>query len=275
MYLIAGNFGSSTLIFIWLQQKGDKIKTFICLTCIGQKGREIYETFTFEPGNEMKLAPVLHKFSEYCNPRKNITILRHKFFTYRQQEGQNFHDFVTELKKLSSECEFDNLQDSLIKDMIVCGTKDNSLRERLLRECDLTLSKAISAGHAAEETRKHAREILRSRPSADIDKIFKKKLNNSNRNTRNQNAREESVNFAIVHILEVNALLMEKFVMFAIKGTILKFAAHVLLKKYMKLKRTNLRNTPTRAIMNFLLKLLVFRILHVLTKLRMKILIGQ
>ena len=138
----------------------------------------------------MKLAPVLHKFSEYCNPRKNITILRHKFFTYRQQEGQNFHDFVTELKKLSSECEFDNLQDSLIKDMIVCGTKDNSLRERLLREYDLTLSKAISAGHAAEKTRKCACEILGSQPSADIDKIFKKKLNKSNHNTRNQNTRD-------------------------------------------------------------------------------------
>ena len=35
--------------------KDDKIKTFIFLTCIGQKGREIYETFTFEPGGEMKL----------------------------------------------------------------------------------------------------------------------------------------------------------------------------------------------------------------------------
>ena len=70
--------------------KGDKIKTSIFLTCIGQKGREIYETFTFEPGDEMKLAPVLHKFSEYCNSKKNITILRHNFFTYRQQEGQNF-----------------------------------------------------------------------------------------------------------------------------------------------------------------------------------------
>ena len=69
-----------------------------------------------------------------------------KFFTYRQQERQNFHDFVTELIKLSSECEFDNIQDSLIMDMIVCGTKDNLLRERLLRECDLTLCKAISAG---------------------------------------------------------------------------------------------------------------------------------
>ena len=33
---------------------GDKIKTSIF-----QNGREIYDTFTFEPGDEMKLAPVL------------------------------------------------------------------------------------------------------------------------------------------------------------------------------------------------------------------------
>ena len=54
------------------------IKTFIFLTCISQKGREIYGNFTFEPGDEMKLASVLHKFSEYCNPVKSVTILRHK-----------------------------------------------------------------------------------------------------------------------------------------------------------------------------------------------------
>ena len=86
---------------------------------------------------------------------------------------------MTQLKKISSGCEFDNLQDSLIKDIIVCGTKDNSLHERLLQEFNLTLSKEITASHAAEETRKYAREILRSQPTADINKIFKKKLNKS------------------------------------------------------------------------------------------------
>ena len=44
--------------------------------------------------------------------------------------------------------------------MIICGTNDNAFRERLLRESDLTLSRAISAGHAAEVAQKHAREIL-------------------------------------------------------------------------------------------------------------------
>ena len=79
----------------------------------------------------MRLASVLEKFSEYCNSRKNIIILCHKFFTYQQHEGQHFHDFVTELKKLRSECEFETIHDSLIKDMIVCDTHNNYLRECL------------------------------------------------------------------------------------------------------------------------------------------------
>ena len=37
--------------------KDDKIKAPVLLTCTGQKGREIYET-------SMKLKPVLNKFSE-------------------------------------------------------------------------------------------------------------------------------------------------------------------------------------------------------------------
>ena len=81
------------------------------MTSTGQKGREIYETFNFDnSGDEMKLVPVLEKFSEYCNRRKNITILRHKLFTYQQHEGQ---DFVTELKTFGSECEFETAHVSL------------------------------------------------------------------------------------------------------------------------------------------------------------------
>ena len=37
-----------------------KLKTSVLLTCMEQKGREIYETFNFDnPGDEMRLASVL------------------------------------------------------------------------------------------------------------------------------------------------------------------------------------------------------------------------
>ena len=61
------------------------------------------------------------------------------------------------------------LHDPLIKDRIDCVTNDNSLRERLLRESELTLPKAILAGHAAAETQKDAREILKSNETFDLE----------------------------------------------------------------------------------------------------------
>ena len=52
--------------------KSDKIKSSILLTCIGERGREIYETFDFQDAEDkLKLKPVLEMFESYCNPRSN------------------------------------------------------------------------------------------------------------------------------------------------------------------------------------------------------------
>ena len=66
---------------------------------------------------------------------------------------------MTELKKLSQECEFGELHNSLIRDVIIMGLSDKKLRERLLREPDLTLDNAIKHGQAAEETKQHGRVL--------------------------------------------------------------------------------------------------------------------
>ncbi|CAB3986938.1 Hypothetical predicted protein [Paramuricea clavata] len=110
----------------------------------GEKGRRIYDTYEFEnTADKVKLKPVLKKFEEYCNSRRNTTFERHTFFTYRQQEGlQTFTSFVTELKKRSTAWGFDALTHSLIKDMIICGASDNSFRERMLRGPNIWLQKA-------------------------------------------------------------------------------------------------------------------------------------
>ena len=72
-------------------QKSDKIKTSILLTCIGEQGCEIYQTFEFAiDTDKLKLQPVLAKFENYCNLRTNTTIIHHKVFTYKQSEGQCF-----------------------------------------------------------------------------------------------------------------------------------------------------------------------------------------
>ena len=146
--------------------KSNKIKSSILLHCIGEKGREIYSCFTFESNDDkMKFSKILGKFDEHCNPRKNLTFLRYKFFHYRQEEGESFDDFVTQLKKLSADCEFGEFKDSLIRDVIIIGVSDNRLCERLLREPSLSLDNAIKYDQATEETKHHAEVLQRDSAS--------------------------------------------------------------------------------------------------------------
>ena len=156
--------------------------------------------------------------------------------------------------------------------MIVCGTKDNSLRERLLCECDVTLSKAISPNHAAEATRKYAPEILRSQPSADIDKIFKKKLNKSNHNTRNQNTRGfiKKCKFCDSSHPRGKCPAYGKVCHVCNERNHFKVCCPRVSKKVHQIEKDDSEEHSDQT-MNFLLKLLVFRILYILTKSRMKL----
>ena len=56
------------------------------------------------------------------------------------------------LKNLADTCEFGALKESLIRDRIVFGIQDSSVRERLLRDAKLTLETATEKVRSAELT---------------------------------------------------------------------------------------------------------------------------
>ena len=66
--------------------------------------------------------------------------------TYNQKEGQSFDEFLTQLKKFSSDCEFGELKQSLIKDIVVIGVTDDS-------------EKAIALGQFAKQTKIPTKEL--------------------------------------------------------------------------------------------------------------------
>ena len=82
------------------KSKPDDVKTFRLLSAIGPKAREIYYTFTFEEEDDaMKFDNVIERFDQYITPKKNVTYMRYKLFSYNQSEGQNIDACVTELRK--------------------------------------------------------------------------------------------------------------------------------------------------------------------------------
>ena len=63
--------------------------------------------------------------------------------TCSQHVGETIDQYATDLRMKAKSCEFGLLIETLIKDRIVCGIIDDGTRSRLLRENDLSLSKAL------------------------------------------------------------------------------------------------------------------------------------
>ena len=99
---------------------------------------------------------------------------------------------MADLKRLSIECDFGNLRDDLLKDMLVTGVHNNQLRERLLRTANLTLAEAIKLGVAFEETKLHTDALKKS---MKVDKIRNQGKNFSNQGGKFRNRSQNQNNF--------------------------------------------------------------------------------
>ena len=65
-------------------------------------------------------------------------------------ENITVEKYLTELKMKSKDCEFDAAENDMIRDKVVFSLSDQRLKERLLREPNLTLERAINTCRAAE-----------------------------------------------------------------------------------------------------------------------------
>ena len=130
----------------------EKVAVFMCT--IGRRGQDIRDTFEFDldkDGEEIVTVRMLfQQFEQYCKPRKNLIVERHRFLTRNQEQSETIDQYVTELKNLASSCEWGDIKEDLICSRIASGIVSTRVRERLLREPDLKLKRAIEICQADE-----------------------------------------------------------------------------------------------------------------------------
>ena len=96
-----------------------------------------------------------------------------------------FDHFVTDLrtKAKTVTCEFGELTDSLIRDRIVEGVRDDSTRSRLLRESSLTLQTALDICRSSEAASTQLKSLTNDNPTAGIETIERRKSTPNPRHT--------------------------------------------------------------------------------------------
>lgn len=128
-----------------------QVATFI--TCIGMEDLEVYNGLPFKQEQD-KNDPkeILRLMEEYFVGKTNIIYERYIFNNKSQELAETFDAYVSKLRKLAGTCNYEGICDELIRDRIVCGIRDNTIRKKLLQESELTLDKCVNICRAAEKT---------------------------------------------------------------------------------------------------------------------------
>ncbi|KAI5727417.1 hypothetical protein M8J77_002053 [Diaphorina citri] len=86
------------------------------LNLVGKDGLRVYNTF--EKDENETVESILKKFEQYCEPKRNEVVQHFHFFSRKQGEGEKFDHFITELKHLVKQCNFGEVEDSLLRTQI-------------------------------------------------------------------------------------------------------------------------------------------------------------
>ena len=113
----------------------------------------------------------------YAAPTENTTMAHFKFHRLRQKTDQSFDDFVNEVKKASSYCQFKcaaptcSVNNTLIRDRIVIGMSDEEFKTKALEE-QWDLGKLETQGRKAEAAKAGTQE-MKERSSVRVERVSK------------------------------------------------------------------------------------------------------
>ncbi|XP_047995710.1 uncharacterized protein LOC125233675 isoform X3 [Leguminivora glycinivorella] len=142
-------------------------------TLIAVMGDEAYEllsnlTSPKKPG-EMTYKEVIKIMSDHIEPKPSFMAERYRLRQRRQGDKETVAQYLADLKKMARYCDFSTALEDNLRDQFVCGLKNDTIRQRLFAESDLTYSKAVQLALSLEAAEKDAAMVERASVSETGD----------------------------------------------------------------------------------------------------------
>ena len=113
------------------------------LSCAGEQTIHVNNTFDISEANQNKYAYLVEQFEKHLQGKKDVAHERLCFNERTQTQGNTFASYLTDLKKITKRCEFEQLTEGLIRGKIIIGIRSVETRKKLMNCHDLTLEKTI------------------------------------------------------------------------------------------------------------------------------------
>ncbi|UYV81492.1 K02A2.6-like, partial [Cordylochernes scorpioides] len=158
--------------FLILEEAGDEKKKAYLLTLMGSKTYGVLKNLC---------SPILPKDKTFDNlidilkrhfsPKRSIVVERFIFFKRMQLKEENISDYLVEIKRLASSCNFGNFLEDSLRDKMVCGLYNAKIQNRILSEGDISLAKVIEIALSMEAAEKNTKLFHLEQGEDCVDKL--------------------------------------------------------------------------------------------------------
>ncbi|CAN8031231.1 unnamed protein product, partial [Ixodes persulcatus] len=106
----------------------DKKRVVLCTLCGATTYAIIRSLCSPALPSETSYKNIVSKLTAHFNPRPSVIVQRAQFGKRDQRPGESIADYIAELRRLSKHCDFGSTLDDMLRDRLVCGLREESLR---------------------------------------------------------------------------------------------------------------------------------------------------
>ena len=171
-----------------LKSRSEQEKCSYLLIWVGQKGRDIYNTWSdISDDDRKKLETYYERFENHVSPKANPVFARFKFHSRVQESSETAEKFITALRILAQDCDFKDPEE-MIRDRIVFGTNSLKVREKLISKgAKLTLDKAIEIARSHESSQAQLTAMAAETADRSIHLVQRRNREKETQDTQHQN----------------------------------------------------------------------------------------
>ena len=90
----------------------------IFLTCLGGEAYDVYWSLPLSADEKKDTDAIIGAFQTFCVGAINVTYERYVFYQRQQETNERFDVFVGEVRRLARSCQFEGMEESMIRDRI-------------------------------------------------------------------------------------------------------------------------------------------------------------
>ncbi|XP_053686301.1 uncharacterized protein LOC128735842 [Sabethes cyaneus] len=170
------------LVATGLEHRDERVKIATLKAAMGVTVRKIFNNWPLRETEKSNVSACLQSLRKYIVPKRNVKLARYEFIQCKQMspdeasEGETVMQFINRARALVKDCNYGNIEEEMLRDVIVAGLQDHHLQKEFIDKPDLPAAEVISRCMSAEATQNELGKIKWYEEEHSVNKVYKKQV---------------------------------------------------------------------------------------------------